>query len=206
MKKTIAILLSVCCLFSTLPMYGCAYEVDNNFTVSTEVVTATSDADKTQYVLIESPEEYAALSGDSGDIVYYGKDLIDPDEIILLPSSIITVSDNADSRTARSTYTRIEFPGTKPNAIYSDFSYHPVSAGASVTMTINTCVWAPEHYDLEIGIYNWTDATNRWSLESGGSASFEKTFTNLTAGEYSIYIRNRGSSALTTGYLKYRLS
>lgn len=60
---------------------------------------------------------------------------------------------------------------------------------------------------MEIGIYNWTTAENWYVVKSGGQAMNDFiTFTNLTAGSYSVYIRNRGTSSLTTGYLLYHLS
>ena len=35
---------------------------------------------------------------------------------------------------------------------------------------------------------------------------YSKTFSNLTAGRYSVYVRNKGTTALTTGYILYDLS
>lgn len=134
------------------------------------------------------------------DVVYYGINQIKPEDFLRLTPTTVPSS---ESRSAN--YVRLEFPGALAGSVYSDFIEHVITAGSSANLYVNVCVWSPEHYSLEIGIYNWTTAENWFVVRSGGSVTnYSKLFTNLSAGEYSVYIRNRGASSLTTGYMLYR--
>ena len=145
----------------------------------------------------ENPDKNIAMEEDE-DTVYYGINELNPEDFIYIAPATV--------QRARASYTRLEFPGAVYNSVYSDFVENVITAGASATLDVNTCVWAPESNDLEIGIYNWTTAENWYVVRSGGQVyNYFINFTNLTAGSYSVYIRNRGTSSLTTGYLLYNL-
>lgn len=132
------------------------------------------------------------------NVVYYGINELNPDDFIYIAPATV--------QRARTSYIRFEFPGAVYNSVYSDFIENVITAGSSAILNVNTCVWAPESNNLEIGIYNWTTAENWYVVKSGGQVMNDFiTFTNLTAGSYSVYIRNRGTSSLTTGYLLYHL-
>lgn len=102
---------------------------------------------------------------------------------------------------------RLEFPSAKSSSVYSDSIENELTSGSSATLTINTCVWAPESNDLEIGIYNWTAGENWYVVASDGQVIDQTfTFTNLPAGSYSVYVRNCGNVELSTGYLLYSIA
>lgn len=131
-------------------------------------------------------------------VVYSGVNELNPEEFIRLTPTTVD--------TGRISGTRLEFPGAEPNSVYSDFYEKVITQGSSATLSIEQCVWAPEYYQLEVGIYNWEDATNYYVLLSGGGVSGTRySFTGLSAGRYSVYIRNRGAGPLSTGYLLYNL-
>lgn len=162
-------------------------------------------------IAVENPDpvsgQYTALPSESGETVYYGINQIKPEEIIRLDSATVAAEENT-STGSRSVYPRIEFAGALPNNVYSDFADNVITAGSTANLFIKVCVWAPESYNLEIGIYNWTTAENWCVTRSGGYLSEHSLppFENLTAGTYSVYIRNLGGSSLTTGYMQYRLT
>ncbi len=150
------------------------------------------------YVDVPAVQSDAAEES-SEDVVYYGINQINPEDILRLTPTTVRSAEGT-----RASYVRLEFPGALAGSVYSDFIEHVITAGSSANLSISVCVWSPEYYDLEIGIYNWTTAQNWYVVRSGGSVyNYSHLFTNLPAGEYSVYIRNRGMSSLTTGYLLY---
>ena len=141
-------------------------------------------------------ENVEAVADDN--VVHYGINELNPDDFIYIAPATV--------QRARTSYMRFECPGAVYNSVYSDFIENVITARASAILNVNTCVWAPESNNLEIGIYNWTTAENWYVVKSGGQVMNDFiTFTNLTVGSYSVYIRNRGTSSLTTGYLLYHL-
>lgn len=138
--------------------------------------------------------EVVELSGETEETVQYGIDQLAPEDFLCLPTA--TVEKNS----------RLEFSNALPGDPCSDFLKIEIKDGEA-TLKIDTCVWAPETNDLEIGIYNWSTAENWYVLKSGGKVSnYSKNFVNLTAGTYSVYILNRGKNTLTTGYMLYTLT
>ena len=147
---------------------------------------------------VEIPDESIAITAEE-DIVYYGVNELKPEDFIRVTPNSVNV--------ARASYLSYDFAGAVSNSVYSDFVEHTVAAGSSVTLTVDICVWSPESNNLEIGIYNWTTGENWRVVRSGGQVvDYVKTFTDLSAGKYSAYIRNLGSTTLTTGYMLYDLS
>lgn len=148
-----------------------------------------------------------AAAADEEYTVYYGINQFSPEDIPPLTPVPVNNLCSEDGTVSRASYIRLEFPGALAGSIYSDFNENVVGAGDSATLDVQTCVWAPESNTLEIGIYNWTTAENWYVLRSGGSINNKLfTFTNLSAGPCSVYIRNHGPNALTTGYLLYNLT
>lgn len=141
------------------------------------------------------------------DTVYYGINQFKEEDFLPLTSAPLHNVNGADGTASRASYIRLEFPGALANNVYTDFVEYTIPAGSSATLDINIAIWAPESYDLEIGIYNWETDENWYAVKFGGSISnYTKKFTNLTAGNYSVYIRNLGASSLTTGYMQYNLT
>lgn len=198
MKKILSLLLVTAALFSIfIPAYATI--------ANEEDVPQYSNGLSTSVICTESaydPYNDASMVIDGEDVVYYGKNEIRPEDIIYA-RPVTVYSANATGRSS----TRFEFDGTQQNSIASDFVENIIRSGESANLKVNTCVWAPESNSLEIGIYNWTTAENWYVIQSGGSVinrSF--TFSRLTAGTYSVYIRNLGAYTLTTGYIAYNLT
>lgn len=191
MKKLLSLTLSFILIIS---MCIPAFAEDAAHHESPRVVGTISDS----YVDVPAAQSDAAKESGE-DVVYYGINQIKPEDFLRLTPTTVR-----STRGARASYVRLEFPGALAGSVYSDFIEHVIPAGSSVNLSISACVWSPEFYDLEIGIYNWTTAENWYVVRSGGSVyNYSHLFTGLSAGEYSVYIRNRGMSSLTTGYLLY---
>lgn len=189
MKKLLSLTLSFILIIS---MCIPAFAEDAAYHESPRVAGTISDS----YVDVPAAQSDAAEESDE-DVVYYGMNQIKPEDFLRLTPATVNRVGEADS-------VRLEFSDALAGSVYSDFMEHAVSAGSSVNLSISACVWSPEFYDLEIGIYNWTTAENWYVVRSGGSVyNYSHLFTGLSAGEYSVYIRNRGMSSLTTGYLLY---
>lgn len=141
---------------------------------------------------------FAVEASTDENTVYYGIKELNPEDFIRVAPATV--------EKARASYTRFEFPGAVSDNVYSDFVEYVITAESSAALTVDTCVWAPESNNLEIGIYNWTTAENWYVVRSGGQVSdYSKTFSGLTAGTYCVYVRNCGTTSLTTGYLLYHL-
>nr|CRY94508.1 hypothetical protein [uncultured prokaryote] len=196
MKKFFTFMLALVLMFSICVPVFAAEGAANNDTVyygESEI----SAVNQVPYAIVEVPDEEVAIAA-AEDIVYYGINELNPEDFVRVTP--------AEVQKARASYTRFEFPGAVANSVYSDFVENVITAGSSATLAVDTCVWAPESNNLEIGIYNWTTAENWYVIKTGGRVSnYSKTFSNLTAGTYSVYVRNRGTNALTTGYLLYNL-
>ena len=157
-----------------------------------------SGMNRASSAIVDIPEDKIAVTGEE-DTVYYGINELKPEDFIRVESAAV--------ERARASYTRFEFPGAVSGSVYSDFNENVITAGATASLYVNTCVWSPESNDLEIGIYNWTTGENWYVVRAGGQVNnYRKIFYNLSAGTYSVYIRNRGTNALTTGYLLYNLA
>lgn len=190
MKKLLSLTLSFILIISTcIP----AFAEDTAYHESPRAAGTISDS----YVDVPAAQSDAAEESDE-DVVYYGMNQIKPEDFLRLTPATVSKVGEADS-------VRLEFSDALAGSVYSDFMEHAVSAGSSVNLSISACVWSPEFYDLEIGIYNQTTGENWYVVKSGGSMmDFSQCFTDLSDGTYSVYLRNRGMSSLTTGYLLYR--
>lgn len=190
MKKLLSLTLSFILIISTcIP----AFAEDTAYHESPRAAGTISDS----YVDVPAAQSDAAEESDE-DVVYYGMNQIKPEDFLRLTPATVNRVGEADS-------VRLEFSDALAGSVYSDFMEHAVSAGSSVSLSISACVWSPEFYDLEIGIYNQTTGENWYVVKSGGSMmDFSQCFTDLSDGTYSVYLRNRGMSSLTTGYLLYR--
>lgn len=204
MKKAICMVLCFI-LALTLPFAASAY---SNTEDPVHYSNGTIDSENIHVLRSTVVEDNPAQKASSEeDIVYYGINQFNAEDFLPLTSALLRNVNGADGTASSASYIRLEFPGALPNNVYSDFVEYVITAGSSATLKINVAVWAPESYNLEIGIYNWTTAENWYVTKSGGSVSnFTKEFTNLTAGNYSVYIRNCGASSLTTGYMQYNLT
>lgn len=190
MKKLLSLTLSFILIIS---MCIPAFAEDAAHHESPRVVGTISDS----YVDVPAAQSDAAKESGE-DVVYYGINQIKPEDFLRLTPATVSKAGEADS-------VRLEFSDALAGSVYSDFMEHAVSAGSSVNLSISACVWSPEFYDLEIGIYNQTTGENWYVVKSGGSMmDFSQCFTDLSDGTYSVYLRNRGMSSLTTGYLLYR--
>lgn len=159
-----------------------------------EISTVT----KVPYNIIEVPDDDDVVTADE-DIIYYGINELNPEDFVRVTPNTVDM--------ARASYLSYDFAGAVSGSVYSDFIEHVITAGSSATLTVDVCVWAPESNNLEIGIYNWTTGENWYVVRTGGQVvDYSKTFSNLTAGRYSVYVRNKGTTALTTGYILYDLS
>lgn len=190
MKKLLSLTLSFILIIS---MCIPAFAEDTAYHESPRAAGTISDS----YVDVPAAQSDAAEESDE-DVVYYGMNQIKPEDFLRLTPATVSKAEEADS-------VRLEFSDALAGSVYSDFMEHAVSAGSSVDLSISACVWSPEFYDLEIGIYNQTTGENWYVVKSGGSMmDFSQCFTDLSDGTYSVYLRNRGMSSLTTGYLLYR--
>lgn len=196
MKKLFAVVLAFVLMCSMcLPVFAAETFTDENTVYYGK--SEISTVNQVPYAIVEIPDENTPMAADE-DIVYYGVNELNPEDFIRV--------DPATVEKARASYNRFEFPGAVSNSVYSDFVNNVITAGSSATLTVNICVWAPEYNNLEIGIYNWTTAENWCVVRSGGQVSnYSRTFSGLTAGTYSVYVRNLGTHSLTTGYILYNL-
>lgn len=197
MKKLLAFSLAVILTFSMFtPVFamGISTDADTEYCGKLDVSGVTA----LPYTVVDISDLNTARARNAEDVEYFGVNELNPEEFIRLTPTMV--------ETGRRSGIRLEFPGALPNSVYSDFIENVMTEGSSATLAIDTCVWAPEYYQLEVGIYNWTDATNRYVLLYGGHESgYRHVFSGLSEGSYSVYIRNRGASSLTTGYLLYNL-
>jgi len=150
------------------------------------------------YTVLDLDALRAEREKNAEDVEYSGVNELNPEEFIRLTPTMVD--------TGLISGTRLEFPGAAPDSVHSDFEENAVTEEGSLTLEIESCTWALEFYQLEIGVYNWEDGTNRYVLLYGGFVSdYSHVFTGLSAGRYSVYIRNRGAEPLSSGYLLYNL-
>ena len=196
MKKLFALALAIVLTLS-MGIFAFAAEVPTNESAVHYAKSEISSISRVPSAVVDIPEDKVAITGEE-DTVYYGINELNPEDFIRVESTPVPQ--------ALTSYNRFEFPGAVSGSVYSDFVEHNVEAGDFLPLHIDTCVWAPESNNLEIGIYNWTTAENRYVLRAGGKVlNYSIVFPNLSAGIYSLYIRNRGTNALTTGYILYNL-
>ncbi len=197
MKKLLAFSLAVILTFSMFtPVFatGISTDADAEYCGQLDISGVTA----LPYTIVDLQALRAEREKNADAVVYCGVNELNPEEFIRLTPTMVD--------TGRSSGTRLEFPGALPNSVYSDFHEKVMTQGSSATLSIEACTWAPEYYQLEIGIYNWEDGTNRYVLLYGGLVSGTSyLFTELSAGRYSVYIRNRGAGPLSSGYLLYNL-
>ena len=101
---------------------------------------------------------------------------------------------------------RIEFAGATYNELILTNQDIVVGTNDTATLTIERCVWAPESNDLYVGFWNAQTNVAYFRTLTDGDFSGTFTFTTLPAGIYRVYIRNKGASTLTTGYMRYTVS
>ena len=197
LKKVLAFSLVLALILSvSIPVF--ATEISGNEDTVYYGESEISTLNQVPYNRVEIPDESIAITAEE-DVVYYGINELNPEEFIRVTPNTVDV--------ARASYLSYDFAGAVSNSVYSDFIEHTVAEGSSVTLTVDICVWEPISNDLEIGIYNWTTGENWRVIRSGGQVvDYAKTFTGLSAGKYSAYVRNLGSTTLTTGYILYDLS
>lgn len=139
------------------------------------------------------------VAGGEKGAVYYGINEIKPEDIVRIGTGAVPQNRNGGIP--------FDFAGAIPNSVYSNFVEVYYSAGSTAVLEIDVCTWSPEYNNLEVGIYNWTTAENWYTTWPDGQIENEWIyFYNLSAGRYSVYIRNVGSSSLQTGYLLYKLT
>ncbi len=208
MKKTFFLLVAlVLVVSSTLTMSACATIEDEDAVHYSQGTIAPEDIQRVVSSTVSVPDEDPAAEAAEEDIVHYGINQYKPEDFIRLTPNTVTEERSVNGIISQAAYTELQFPDTTYNSICSDFNNYLVEDGDSVTMYIDIAVWSPGYNDLEIGIYNWTTAENWYVTKSGGHfTEYTKSFQDLTAGNYSIYIRNLGSHTLTTGYLLYSLT
>lgn len=184
MKQLVAFVLAFLLMFTMcVPSFAAEYEVrTSNLSINADGLKATSGGGPD--TLLDTAE------------IHYGINELDP-------TSFVRVESN-EVKTGRSADLSFDFAGCSPNAIYSDMVEYIIADNSSATLQVKSCIWAPEYFKIEIGIYNWTTAENRYVECTGGSVNGNITFNNLTAGNYSVYIRNCGTYTLTSGYIRYK--
>lgn len=133
-----------------------------------------------------------------GEVMHYGIHQINPEDFIEA-SPIATVS-------ARSGTLSFSFAGANKDEVYTDFVEFYFSSGSTATLHVTACTWMPENYPLEIGIYNWSTAENWYYTKYNGNYNGYLFFSGLTSGQYSVYVRNKGTSTIQSGYISYSLS
>ena len=197
LKKVLAFSLVLALILSvSIPVF--ATEISGNEDTVYYGESEISTLNQVPYNRVEIPDESIAITAEE-DVVYYGINELNPEEFIRVTPNTLDV--------ARAGYLSYDFAGAVSNSVYSDFIEHTVAEGSSVTLTVDICVWEPISNDLEIGIYNWTTGENWRVIRSGGQVvDYAKTFTGLSAGKYSAYVRNLGPTTLSTGYILYDLS
>lgn len=101
---------------------------------------------------------------------------------------------------------RFEFDVVNNDVVIPDTKEYVVKASETTYLKITNCVWAPEHYNIEVGFVN----TDTWvcygkTLTGGSVTNSVYGFSNLPAGTYYVYAMNLGDSQLTTGYMLYNV-
>ena len=103
-------------------------------------------------------------------------------------------------------FTRMEFANVNPSVYVISSDNYVVKVGYTTSLSINTCVWAPEHYEIEIGFWNIDTGTTYTQRFTGGSLSKTLFFSNMPAGTYRLFVVNNGATKLTTGYMLYNVN
>lgn len=124
--------------------------------------------------------------------------------ITVSPDKVQTA--NSSTATSPRGGNRIEFYDAAPDIVMIGGNNVVLSAGETVGLTVDPCVWAPEHYNLELGFWNEYTNTCYPEIISGGNVSDTFYYSGLPAGTYRVYVRNLGTTKLTAGYLLYSLS
>lgn len=193
MKKLLALTLVVVLMFSLFIPANAAEET------AVEVNAGEKEIADMNTVYYREPEVSDDGTADKEEgVVYYGINELNPDDFVKATPHTV----NQDRRA----YLAYDFQGAIPGSVYSDFIEHVVYAGSDVELEVNLCVWSPEWFELEVGIYNWATGENWYQVRTGGQiVSNSLFFPNVSAGRYSAYIRNNGPNKLYTGYILYDL-
>jgi len=102
-------------------------------------------------------------------------------------------------------FNQFTFDGCTYNAIWSDMVEYTMSEGETGVLEISTCIWTPATNTLYIGFYNVETATGYAYSFTGGSASGTYSWSDLTAGQYIVYVRNMSSRTITDGTMRYNV-
>lgn len=101
---------------------------------------------------------------------------------------------------------RFEFYDATPGIVLIADDDIIISSGEVANLNIQTCVWAPEHYNIRIGFWNARTSVCYYHTFTDGQCSGTYSFRNLPAGTYRVFMQNDGETTLTTGYMRYTIS
>lgn len=101
---------------------------------------------------------------------------------------------------------RLEFAGARYGITNIGDEDVVVGENEGATLNIQTLVWAPENYTIRVGFWNISTGVGYYHALTGGDISQTLYYPNLEAGTYRVYVKNMGSTALTTGYMRYTIS
>ena len=136
--------------------------------------------------------------------------LVDPEYVVVQCNKVDmdreTYSDKGNTNNPLTPYalTRIQFANINPGVYAISSDNYVVRSGSWSSLSIDTCVWAPEHYTIQVGFWNIdTGYTKYYEFTGGRVIDVTKAFTGMPAGTYKLFVVNTGANALTTGYMLY---
>ena len=145
---------------------------------------------------------------DTGEMII--RENVDP-EFVTAPcenvyfenSSFSTVS--AENSVTDYVLTQMQFADTKPAVYVVSTEDYAVQADGTISLSLKTCVWAPEYYEIEIGFWNMETGTTYSKKYSEGYLDLSVSYPDLPAGTYKLFVVNNGPKELTTGYMLYQV-
>ncbi len=207
MKKLMYMVLCIALVLSTvLTLSGCSQVEDTPNSAQTD---SPADSETPSHGTIDpseiirvpiveipepQPEEY---------IIHYGKDQFRMDEVTPLTPRKLSDSPGLED----SEDYVIESNDCESGIICSDLVEYEISDGGSATLYISGSVWIPELSKAEVGIVNHETSETWYMIRSVGVFNdCTCTFTELTAGTYSVYFRNLEGKAPSQLYIRYHLT
>lgn len=135
--------------------------------------------------------------------IHYSKDQFRMDEVTPLTPRKLSDSPGLED----SNDYVIEFYDNNGGTICSDLVEYDIPNGGSATLYISGSVWIPELSKAEVGIVNQATNETWYMVRSVGVFNdCTCTFTELTAGTYSVYFRNLEGEVPSQLYIRYNLT
>jgi len=129
-------------------------------------------------------------------------EIISEDSIVFIPEvAVISGTDISPYATMR-----LEFSDAPYGITYIGNEDVVVGANETTVLDVDTLVWAPEHYTLRVGFWNISTGVGYYHSLTGVDYEGTLYYSGLEAGTYRVYVKNMGSSSLTTGIMRYNIS